>query len=243
MTTSAITFYGTTIGKKVAMAVSGLVVVGWLLAHMIGNITIFAGREAVNHYASLLADNPPILWGQRLVLLAALGTHIHAAFSLVTRNTGARPVAYKQRKDLATNYAALTMKYGGFTLLAYILYHLAHLTLGVTGAPFVRGDVYNNLVLGFQNPAIAAFYLIAQFALALHLFHGVWSLTQTLGAEHPKYNALRKQAAVAVTALIVGGFVSIPLAVQAGVLQPVTDDGVMEIAVDEEVETEEGSQP
>jgi len=239
MTTSAITFYGTTIGKKVAMAVSGLVVVGWLVLHMLGNITIFAGRDAVNKYAAILADNPPLLWGQRMVTLVAIAVHIHAAFSLVTRNAEARPVAYRQRKDLATNYAALTMKYGGFTLLAYIAYHLAHLTLGVSGLPFVKGDVYNNLVLGFQNPAVTAFYLLAQAALAMHLFHGTWSLTQTLGADHPKYNGLRKQAAAVVTAVIVGGFVSIPIAVQAGVLQPVSAD-VLEIAGDE---MEEGFEP
>lgn len=241
MTTSALTFYGSTIGKKVAMAVSGLVVVGWLALHMLGNITIFAGREAVNRYAAILADNPPLLWGQRVVLLAALGTHIHAALSLLGRNAGARPVAYKRRKDLATNYAALTMKYGGFTLLAYILYHLAHLTLGVTGLPFVKGDVYNNLILGFQNPVVAGFYILAQCALAMHLFHGIWSLTQTLGVEHPKYNPLRKQVAVVLTGVIVCGFLSIPLAVQAGVLQPeLGDTDVLEIATDE---IEEGSQP
>jgi succinate dehydrogenase / fumarate reductase, cytochrome b subunit len=246
MTTSAITFYGTTIGKKVAMAVSGLVVVGWLVLHMLGNITIFAGREAVNKYAAILADNPPLLWGQRVVTLVAIAVHIHAAFSLVTRNAGARPVAYKQRKDLATNYAALTMRYGGFTLLAYILYHLAHLTLGVSGNPFVKGDVYNNLVLGFQNPAVAGFYVLAQCALAMHLFHGIWSLTQTLGMEHPKYNALRKQAAAGLTAVIVGGFLAIPIAVQAGVLQPdLADSNALEIATDGEgeTETEEGSEP
>lgn len=244
MTTSAITLYGTTIGKKVAMAISGLVVVGWLLLHMLGNITIFAGREAVNKYAAILADNPALLWGQRVIVLAALGTHIHAAVSLLAHNASARPVAYNRRKDLATNYAALTMKYGGFTLLAYILYHFAHLTLGVTGAPFVKGDVYNNLVLGFQNPAIAGFYVLAQCALALHLFHGIWSLTQTLGVEHPKYNALRKQVAAALTAIIVGGFLAIPIAVQAGALQPVVvDDAALEIATDGEGETEEGSEP
>jgi succinate dehydrogenase / fumarate reductase cytochrome b subunit len=241
MTTSALTFYGSTIGKKVAMAVSGLVVVGWLVLHMLGNVTIFAGREAVNKYAAILADNPPLLWGQRFVVLAALGTHIHAALSLLAHNANARPVAYNRRKDLATNYAALTMKYGGFTLLAYVLYHLAHLTLGVTGAPFVKGDVYNNLVLGFQNPAIAGFYVLAQCALAMHLFHGIWSLTQTLGVEHPKYNGLRKQAALVLTGVIVCGFLSIPLAVQAGLLQPdLAGTDVLEIATDE---TEEGSQP
>lgn len=232
MTTSTPTFYGSTIGKKVAMAVSGLVVVGWLLLHMLGNVTIFLGREAVNKYAAVLADNPPILWGQRIVVLMALGTHIHAALSLLSHNAKARPVNYRQRKDLATNYAALTMKYGGFTLLAYLVYHIAHLTLGITG-PFVQGDVYNNLVLGFQNPAVAGFYVLAQCALALHLFHGIWSLTQTLGVEHPKYNLVRVQAAAVLTAIIVGGFVSIPIAVQAGVLQPETGD-IAEIAADED---------
>lgn len=240
MTTSALTFYGTTIGKKVAMAVSGLVVVGWLVLHMLGNVAIFAGRATVNEYASFLADNPPLLWGQRLVMLLAIGVHVHAAFSLITRNAMARPVNYVQRKDLATNYAALTMRYGGFTLLLYLMYHLAHLTLGVTG-PFVKGDVYNNLVLGFQNPIVAGFYVLAQGALALHLFHGVWSLTQTLGLDHPKYNALRKHVAVVVTTVIVGGFLSIPTAVLTGVLQPELDEAWQGQLADET--HEEGAAP
>src|SRR5688500_18393455 len=102
MTTRAMTFYGTTIGKKVVMAVSGLIVVGWLLAHMIGNVTIFAGPEAVNKYAGLLRENPPILWGQRLVVLAAILAHIASAFSLWALNNDARPASYHQRKNLAT---------------------------------------------------------------------------------------------------------------------------------------------
>jgi succinate dehydrogenase / fumarate reductase cytochrome b subunit len=223
MTTRALTFYGTTIGKKVVMAVSGLVVVGWLVAHMLGNVTIFAGREAVNHYAAILAENPPILWGQRLVMILALGFHIHCAFSLWALNSESRPKAYYQRKDLATNYAALTMRYGGLLLLMFIIYHLLHLTVGMTshlGYEFDARDVYNNVVLGFSHPAVAGFYILAQVALGMHLYHGIWSLTQTLGAEHPKYDAVREYVPMALTAIIVLGFISIPLSVQLGTLRP-----------------------
>jgi succinate dehydrogenase / fumarate reductase cytochrome b subunit len=223
------TFYETTIGKKVVMAVSGLVVIGWLVAHMLGNAAIFAGPEAVNHYAGLLRNNPPILWGQRIVMLAALGSHIHAAFALWARNNEARPRSYAQRKDLATNYAALTMRYGGITLLAFIIYHLLHLTVGMTGHlgyEFNPEDVYNNVVLGFSHPAVAGFYILAQCALGMHLYHGAWSLTQTLGADHPKYNPLRQLIAALVTLVIVLGFVSIPISVQTGILEP-TDAAVL----------------
>lgn len=228
MTTRALTFYGTTIGKKVVMAVSGLIVVGWLFAHMLGNVTIFLGPEAVNKYAGLLRENPPVLWGQRLVMLAALGAHIHAAFSLWAHNADTRPRSYYQRKDLATNYAALTMRYGGVTLLAFILYHLSHLTLGATsylGYEFDPANVYNNVVLGFQNPIVAGFYILAQCALGMHLYHGVWSLTQTLGAQHPRYDRLRQGASVAVTLVIVLGFLSIPISVLTGNLEPIAVAG------------------
>jgi succinate dehydrogenase / fumarate reductase cytochrome b subunit len=226
MTTRALTFYGSTIGKKVAMAVSGLIVVGWLFAHMLGNITIFAGPEAVNHYAALLRENPPILWGQRVVMLAAIVVHVHAAFSLWAVNNDARPRSYYQRKNQATDYAALTMRYGGITILLFVFYHLAHLTIGETqhlGYDFDPQNVYANVVLGFSHPAVAGFYILAQCALALHLYHGIWSLTQTLGVEHPRLDTLRKGAAVVLTLIIVLGFVSIPVAVQLGTL-PHPDD-------------------
>jgi len=231
MTTRAITFYGTTIGKKVVMAVSGLIVIGWLLAHMLGNVTIFAGPEAVNKYAGLLRNNPPILWGQRLVVLLALGSHIHAAFSLWARNNEARPKAYVQRKDLATNYAALTMRYGGITIVLFLIFHLLHLTLGQTsilGYEFNPEDVYNNVVLGFSHPLVAGFYILAQIALGMHLYHGAWSLTQTLGADHPRYNGLRQAGAALITLIIVLGFVSIPISVQTGILEPTNPDAIID---------------
>jgi succinate dehydrogenase / fumarate reductase cytochrome b subunit len=235
MTTRAIRFYATTIGKKVVMAVSGFVVVGWLFLHMLGHVAAFSGRTTYNAYAALLADRPPILWGQRLVLAAALIAHISAAFQLWALNNEARPRSYAQRKDLATNYAALTMRYGGLVLLSFIIYHVLHLTVGMTGHlgyEFVQGDVYNNLVLGFQRPLVVAFYLVAQVALGMHLYHGIWSLTQTMGADHPKYNGLRQSVAAGLTVIIVLGFISVPISVLTGILQPDPPEVAEERAVD-----------
>ena len=224
MTTRATTFYGTTIGKKVVMAITGLIGIGYLVGHMSGNLLVFAGPEALNAYSNFLRNSLPILWTTRVVVTVAVLLHIHCAFSLWGRNNEARPRSYYQRKDLATNYAALTMRYGGLILLLFIIYHLLHLTWGFTGHigyEFDHENVYNNLVIGFQHPAVAGFYIIAQCALGMHLYHGIWSLTQSLGADHPKYNALRQRAAIAGTLLVVLGFVSIPISVQTGVLQPV----------------------
>ncbi len=227
MSTRAITFYGTTIGKKVVMAISGLVWVGFLVGHMAGNLQafpLFGGYEKFNAYSEFLRHTPSLLWGTRFTLLGAIALHVHAAFSLWARNNDARPRAYAQRKDQATNYAALTMRYGGLTLIAFIIYHLLHLTLGMTGPAgyeFDPTNPYNNLVHGFQNPIIAGFYIVAQCALAMHLYHGAWSLTQTLGGDHPKYNGLRQAVAVGATLLIVLGFISLPISVQTGILQPI----------------------
>ncbi len=227
MTTRAITFYGSTIGKKVVMAITGLVWIGFLVGHMAGNLQafpLFGGYEKLNAYAAFLRNTPSLLWGTRIALLSAIALHVHAAFSLWALNNDARPRSYAQRKNQVTNYAALTMRYGGLTLIAFIIYHLLHLTLGMTGHlgyEFDAANPYNNLVYGFQNIFVAGFYILAQCALGMHLYHGAWSLTQTLGGDHPKYNGLRQSAAIGATLLIVFGFISIPISVQTGVLQPV----------------------
>jgi len=224
MTTRAITFYGTTIGKKVVMAISGLVGIGFLVGHMAGNLKVFVGPDSFNEYSAFIHNTPALLWGTRVVLLAAIAAHVHAAFALWSRNNEARPRSYAQRKDLATNYAALTMRYGGLVLMSFIIYHLLHLTVGMTahlGYEFDPANPYNNLVLGFSHPIVAGFYILAQCALGMHLFHGLWSLTQTLGGDHPKYNALRRSAAAGLTLVVILGFISIPISVLTGVLEPV----------------------
>ena len=228
MTTRAISFYGSTIGKKVTMAVTGLIGVGFLLGHMTGHLLTFKGAAAYNAYAHFLQGLGGLLWVARLTLLGAIALHVHAAFTLWARNNEARPRAYYQRKDLATNYAALTMRYGGVLLALFLVYHLAHFTWGVTepidGVPFDADNAYNNLVLSFQNPAISGFYIIAMTALGLHLYHGIWSLTQSVGLDHPKYNKTRQLASMIGSAVIVLGFVIVPVSVITGVLQPVSPD-------------------
>jgi succinate dehydrogenase / fumarate reductase cytochrome b subunit len=167
--------------------------------------------------------------------LASIILHVHCAFSLWGRNNDARPRTYYQRKDLATNYAALTMRYGGLVLLAFIIYHLLHLTWGQTamiGYEFDPNNCYNNLVLGFQNPIVSGFYILAMGALGMHLYHGIWSLTQTLGADHPKYNPLRSAASAAITLVIVLGFISVPISVLTGTLEPMATDNAAEQAAE-----------
>lgn len=228
MTTRAITFYGSTIGKKVAMAVTGLIGVGFLLGHMTGHLLTFKGAETYNAYAHFLQNSGALLWGTRFTLLGAIALHVHAAFTLWSRNSEARPRAYYQRKDLATNYAARTMRYGGLLLALFLAYHIAHFTWGVTepidGVPFDPDNAYNNLVLSFQKPALAGFYIVCMSALGMHLYHGIWSLTHTVGLDHPKYNALRQRASMVITAVIVLGFIIVPVSVLTGVLQPVSPD-------------------
>lgn len=225
MTTRAITFYESTIGKKVAMAVSGLVGFGFVIGHMTGHLLTFKSAQAYNDYAHFLQGLGGLLWLARFTLLAAVIVHIHCAFTLWSRNNQARPRAYYQRKDLATNYAALTMRYGGVLILLFLVYHIAHFTWGVTepldGVPFDPDNAYNNLVLSFQKPALAGFYILCMCALGMHLYHGIWSLTQSLGLDHPKYNKLRQGAAMVGSALIVLGFIAVPISVQTGVLLPV----------------------
>jgi len=229
MATSAVNFYQTTIGKKVVMAISGIIGFGFLLGHMAGNLLVFVSPEAMNEYSATLHANPVLLWGARFVLVAAIGLHVLSAVQLLAINSNARPRSYYERKDLATNYAALTMKYGGLILLLFIAYHLAHLTYGKTthiGYVFDPENVYNNVVLGFMHKPVAFFYIAAQVALGMHLYHGLWSLFQTLGANHPRYNDLRNVFAATFTVVIVCGFVSIPVSVLTGSLQP-TDDAVL----------------
>lgn len=208
----ALTLHQTTVGKKVIMAVSGFILVGFVIGHLLGNLQLYLGPEAINGYAAKLHSMPPVVWTARLVLLFAVGVHIASAFSLWARNTQARGSRYKQRKDLATDYAARTMYWSGPILLAFIVYHLLHFTI----LPAHPGDVYRNVVEGFQVPLIAAFYIVGNIALGFHLFHGVYSAFQSLGANHPRYNNYRRDLAIAICAVVTIGNISFPIAVLAG---------------------------
>lgn len=208
----ALTLHQTTVGKKVIMALSGFILVGFTVGHLLGNLQLYLGPEAINDYAAMLHSMPALVWGTRLVLLFAVAVHIASAFSLWTRNRAARGSRYKQRKDQATDYAARTMYWSGPILLLYIVYHLLHFTI----LPAHPGDVYRNVVEGFQNPIIAGVYIVGNLALGLHIFHGVYSAFQTLGVNHPRYNNYRRDLAIALCAALTIGNLSFPIAVLAG---------------------------
>jgi succinate dehydrogenase / fumarate reductase cytochrome b subunit len=227
MTTRALTLTSTTIGKKMVMAVSGIVLFGYVIGHMLGNLQIFLGPRAINEYSKFLHDTPTLLWGTRLLLVVAVLAHIVSAAQLTVLNKGARPRSYRKKKSRTTSYAARTMVWGGVIILLYVGYHIAHLTLGVTaglgyehmpldadGLP----DVYHNLVSSFRVPWCVGVYAVANIALGFHLYHGSWSLLQSLGLSHPRYNETLRSAASAVALVVTAGFLSVPIGVFFGLV-------------------------
>jgi succinate dehydrogenase / fumarate reductase, cytochrome b subunit len=219
----AIHFYAAPIGKKVVMAVTGLILFGYVLGHMLGNLQIFsADPNQINHYAAFLHSTASFapLWIIRFVLFAAGVLHIVAAVQLTKVKSDARPVGYVKKKDVPTSYAARTMVWSGPIIAAFVIFHVAHLTVGAVMPLRDVGenqpDVRYNIVSGFQNPLVSAFYILAIALLCMHLYHGLWSMCQSLGWIDPRHNEKIKKAAGAIAILICTGFVSVPLAVLGG---------------------------
>jgi succinate dehydrogenase / fumarate reductase, cytochrome b subunit len=208
------------IGQKAVMGATGIILVGFTITHFLGNALIFLGPEAINAYSATLHNLGELLWVARIVLLASVGLHILCALRLAGKNTAARPQRYKVKHDLVTNYAARTMIWSGPILLGFILFHLAHLTLGVTPGNYAHShdDVYSNLVRGFSIPWVSGLYIVSMIALGLHLYHGTWSMFQSLGVNHGTYNLRLMRAALAITLLVTLGNISIPLAVLLGIV-------------------------
>ncbi len=218
-------FYSATIGKKVVMAVTGLVLFGFVVGHLVGNLQIFLGPEKINHYSELLRSAPALLWGVRIGLLVVVSLHVWSSFQLWLLGRRARPIGYKKKVSVDSTYASRTMLWSGPIIAAFVVYHLLHLTFG-TVLPLAhdasnRIDVYSNVVNGFRVVPISVFYIVAMGALCLHLYHGLWSMFQTVGVNHPRYTPALKRCAMAVAFLIAAGNISIPVAVLAGVLRPV----------------------
>lgn len=214
-------FLASTIGKKVVMAVTGVILFGFVVAHMIGNLQAYMGPQALNAYAVWLREllHGAGLWIARIVLLVSVILHIWAAVALTLENRRARPVAYRRREFERSTYASRTMVWSGPILALFVVYHLLHFTFGTVHPSFVEGDVYHNFVEGFRSPAVSLFYILSMLALGLHLYHGVWSMLQTLGLSHPRYNFLRHGLAGLFTAIVVVGNISFPLAVLMGVIR------------------------
>jgi succinate dehydrogenase / fumarate reductase cytochrome b subunit len=216
------------VGRKWVMAITGVIWLGYLLAHMIGNLKMYIGADAIDHYGEALRDlggelapRTHVLWALRIVLLAAFVLHVWAAYSLTLAKWRARGGRYDRRDYIAASYASRTMAWTGTIVLLFVLFHLADLTWGTAPAAtegFARGEVYANLVASFERLPVAILYVVANLALGLHIFHGTWSLFQSLGWSHPRFNRWRRYGAWALTVVIVAGNVSFPIAVQTGIV-------------------------
>ena len=219
--TSAVLYIESSVGRKLVMAVTGIVLFGFVVGHMIGNLQVYLGPAALNHYGEVLRElgHGGAIWVVRAVLLTAVGLHVWAAVTLALENRAARPERYRRLRYAASDYASRTMIWSGPLLAAFVVYHLLHLTVGSVHHSFVPGDVYHNVVAGFRVWPVAAFYIACMLALGLHMYHGVWSMLQTLGLEHPRYNAWRRVVAAFFTLVVVIGNISIPVAVLTGVVR------------------------
>ena len=214
------TLFDSSIGKKVVMAVTGLILFGFVIGHMIGNLQVFLGAKELNDYSIFLHAfaHGAGIWVARAVLLASVVLHIWAAYSLTLMNRAARPVGYREWKARESTYASRTMRWSGVLLLAFIIYHLLHFTTGTLHPDFVPGDVYHNVIVGLRQAPAAIFYIISMVALGFHLYHGAWSMLQTLGLNHPRWNKLRFTVSVALAAAVVVGNLSFPATILAGIL-------------------------
>ncbi len=226
--------YSTAVGKKYVMAITGLIGIGFVLTHMIGNLKMYLGVVTegdervydIDYYGEFLRELlVPILprtyalWGLRLVLIGALLLHLHAAWSLTMLNRRARSVKYQSARDYqVANFASRSMRWTGVIVLAFLAWHLADLTWGWANPDFVRGAAYHNIDASLSRIPVAILYVVANVLLGIHLFHGTWSLFQSLGVNNPRFNSWRKGLAAIVATLIVAGNVSFPIAVLAGVI-------------------------
>ena len=219
--------YQSAVGKKWVMALTGLAMMGFVFAHMVGNLKMYLGPVEYDHYSAGLREllypllpKEGALWLLRSGLIVALLLHLHSAYSLTMMNRRSRPVAYQSRRDyLAANFASRTMRWSGIIVLAFIGFHILNLTTGTIAAPdFEHGAVYSNLVHALDQPWVALIYIVSNLALGVHLFHGAWSLFQSLGANNPRLNAARRYFAIGFTAVVIGLNLTFPVAVLAGVV-------------------------
>jgi succinate dehydrogenase cytochrome b subunit len=215
-------FWDSSVGKKAVMAVTGLIGVLFVIAHMVGNLQVFQGARRINAYAMLLhGPLNEVLWIVRVVLLTAIVLHVLAACQLTLRDRAARPVGYTRREPQVTTLAARTMRWGGVLLLVFIVFHILHFTTGTIhpAESVLEGDVYANVVGSFQIPWVAAFYVVSMIALGLHLYHGAWSSLRSLGAAPASRQPLRRRLSLAIAVIVSIGFALVPIAVLAGLVR------------------------
>jgi len=212
-------FYESTIGKKAVMAVTGLILFGFLIAHMLGNLQIFLGPAVMNHYAETLHGNPALLWTVRCVLLISVILHIWSSVQLSLIKKEARPIGYQVYKPLYSSWASRTMMLSGPIIAGFVVLHLLHLTTGTIHPNFVPLHAYENLVTGFAVVPFALIYIAVMIFIGFHLSHGAWSMFQSVGFSHPRYTPLIKKVAAVVAWVLIAGFISVPVGVLTGLVR------------------------
>ncbi len=229
-----LSLYQSAVGKKWVMAVTGLILVGFVIFHMLGNLKLYLGVVEldgvegydIDFYAeklrTLLVPIFPeysILWLLRIGLILAFVFHIHSAYTLSRMSQKSNQHYAGKRDWLAANYASRTMRWTGPIILFYVIFHIADLTIGSANPDFEHGEVYHNVIASLSRPAVAIAYMVANVALVLHLYHGIWSAFQSLGINNPRYNYLRRWTAIGISALILVGNLSFPIAVLSGIIE------------------------
>jgi succinate dehydrogenase / fumarate reductase, cytochrome b subunit len=212
-------FWASAVGKKALMAITGLVLFGFVFVHMLGNLQLYTGSEALNHYAKLLQSTKGLLWTARIVLLASVTIHAVAGIQLWMRKRSARPIDYYVKENIQGSAPSRTMIWTGLVLLAFVVFHLLHFTTGDLHPDFKHDDVFRNVVVGFQQAGAAVFYMVCMVALGMHLWHGVYSVFNSLGLTHPRYTPGVRRAAATIATLIALGNISMPIAVLAGLVR------------------------
>ncbi|HUQ98530.1 MAG TPA: succinate dehydrogenase cytochrome b subunit [Gemmatimonadaceae bacterium] len=214
-------FYGSMVGKKVVMGVTGLIGVGFVIAHSLGNLLVFRGPEAINAYSHFLKSTGELLWALRAVLIVSVILHVVAAVQLTRQSRAARPVGYAKRDNQVATVASRTMRWGGVLLLLFIVVHILHFTTGTIrpAGGFSSTDVYANIVTSFRIWWVALFYVVSMVALGLHLFHGAWSSVRSIGVSPPSPQPLHRTLSLGIAVLVWAAFTAIPIAVFAGLVR------------------------
>lgn len=215
-----IKLWSSAVGKKIVMAITGLIMIAYLIGHMAGNLLVFRGSDAINNYAHFLHTNVGPLWIARVVLIAAVVLHVVAVVQLYALDKKARPQAYADYKPQASTFASRTMRIGGLIIFVFIVFHILHFTTGtIQPAPYEEGQVYANVVGSFQIWWVTALYVVAMIAVGAHLYHGGWSWLRTLGLARAKANPLNRPIAAALAIILWAGFTAIPLAIFFGLVR------------------------
>ncbi|MDQ6689902.1 MAG: succinate dehydrogenase cytochrome b subunit [Gemmatimonadota bacterium] len=214
-------FYDSMVGKKVVMGITGLIGIGFVILHSLGNLLVFRGAAAINSYSRFLKGTGELLWALRMVLIVAVALHVIAAIQLTRQSRAARPIGYTKRETQVATISSRTMRWGGALLLVFIIVHILHFTTGTIkpAGVFSSDDVYANVVTSFRIWWVALFYIIAMIALGLHLFHGAWSSVRSIGISPPSPQPLHRKLSLVVALFVWAAFSAIPVAVLAGLVR------------------------